>query len=193
MDPAPANFESNKYYRLVNVGLGLSQCLDVANPPDGSLTLGPTGAQQGQIWQLLEAASLEGYYMSSHFLGAKMKLDVLPNERGQFSPWLREYTTNYEQTWTFSPYVDAMNNLNETSWTISPNFIGGRAPLVFSVRDDATAPVLVPYVDGDAYQRWFVVTEGMPINDPTYSANHLPALATEVRCSVLRPRSFTRH
>lgn len=184
MDPVPPDFDPNAYYRLINLALGPSQSLDVYNPPDGSVLFASTGPFQGQIWQLLRADTAGSYFISSNFLGAKLKLDVLPNERGDFVPYLRNFTTDYPQTWTLSPHADALAG-NETTWTMSPDFIGsGDGQQVFGVYNDTLGPVLAPYAADDTYQRWSLVAEGLPIDDPTFSSTHLPALATEV-CNLL--------
>lgn len=184
MDPVQTDFDPNKYYRFINLARGPSVSLDVVNPPDGSLFFGPTGLYGGQVWQLLKADT-SSFYISGQFLGPKLKLDVLPNERGDLSPFLRNYTSDYNQTWTLTPHLDELA-WNQTTWTMAPDFIGGGgAQNVVSVYEDTIGtPFLAPYVAYDPHQRWLVVMESIPVNDPTFSLSNLPALATEVCCSL---------
>lgn len=182
-------FDANQYYRLINLEVGGELSLDVDNPettmPNGSLSLQPTGKFQGQIWQILESTSPGHYFMSTAFLGAKMKLDAIINERGDWAPQLRNFTEKYNQTWSFTRHTDAGNR---TTWTVVPDFLV-TAPKAFSIYNDSSMkPYLAPLVAGDQvringaeYQRWLVSEEGKTIDDPTFSATHLPALATEVR------------
>ncbi|KAJ4387718.1 hypothetical protein N0V93_008317 [Gnomoniopsis smithogilvyi] len=185
------SFDSNQYYRLINLALGPEVSLDVASPqttaPNGSLVVKTSGPFSGQIWQFLQSEEDRGhFYISSSFLGAKLKLDVLINDRGDYEPHLRNFTTEYNQTWTLTPHADVLSG-NRTTWTLQPDFIeigsvGGR----FSLYNDTLAPYL-SRIDAsdqaasiDKLERWSVVVEeGELIDDPTYSATHLPALATE--------------
>lgn len=187
-----SSFNPNQYYRMINVALGPEVSLDVESPqsraPNGSLVVKPSGPFSGQIWQFLESDEERGhFFISSSFLGAKLKLDVLINGRGDYEPHLRNFTTEYNQTWTLTPHVDALGG-NRTTWTMQPDFIaiepvGGR----FSLYNDTLAPYLNRIdvtdqtTDEDKFDRWsLVVEEGILVDDPTYSATHLPALATEV-------------
>lgn len=188
------SFDPNQYYRIINLALGPEVSLDVASPqstaPNGSLVIKSSGPYSGQIWQFLESDEERGhFYISSSFLGAKMKLDVLINSRGDYEPHLRNFTTDYNQTWSLNPHVDALGG-NKTTWTLQPDFIaagavGGR----FSLYNDT----LQPYINRisateqnnstEKLTRWsLVVEEGATVDDPTFSATHLPALATEVCC-----------
>lgn len=187
------SFDPNQYYRIINLALGPEVSLDVAAPqstaPNGSLVIKSSGPYSGQIWQFLESDEARGhFYISSSFLGAKLKLDVLLNSRGDYEPHLRNFTTDYNQTWSLTPHVDALGG-NKTTWTLQPDFIatgvvGGR----FSLYNDTLEPYLSrisPTTDQNSstekLTRWsLVVEEGATIDDPTYSATHLPALATEV-------------
>lgn len=197
MDPPTSidAFNSNQYYRIINLALGPEVSLDVAFPqasaPNGSLVIRPTGPYTGQIWQFLELDDAQGhFYISSSFLGAKLKLDLLINERGDWEPHLRNYTTDYNQTWTLTPHVDALGG-NKTTWTMQPDFVTvGQVGGLFSLYNDTLAPYLSPITAADQdsstdkLTRWTVlVEEGTTIDDPTYSATHLPALATEV-CQI---------
>ncbi|KAJ4404700.1 hypothetical protein N0V82_010443 [Gnomoniopsis sp. IMI 355080] len=186
-----SSFDSNQYYRLINLALGPEVSLDVAAPqttaPNGSLVVKTSGPFSGQIWQFLEADDAPGhFYISSSFLGAKLKLDVLINDRGDYEPHLRNFTTEYNQTWGLTPHMDALS-ANRTTWTLSPDFVTtGPVGGSFSLYNDTLAPYLSPIeatdqtTDSDKLQRWSVVVEdGALIDDPTYSATHLPALATE--------------
>lgn len=180
-------FDPNQYYRLTNLAVGGGLSLDVDNPettmPNGSLGLQPTGQFQGQIWQILESTSPGHYFFSTAFLGAKMKLDAVINGRGDWAPQLRNFTMEYNQTWSLTRHIDAGNR---TTWTVMPDFLVN-APKAFGLYNDNTRkPYLAPLVTGDQIQagaesqRWLVSEEGVTIDDPTFSATHLPALATEV-------------
>lgn len=190
---SPATYDSNQYYRFINLGYGSTWSLDVVNPPDGTLFMGPTGPFAGQLWQLLDAGSVGGasghFYISGYFLGAKMKLDVGINERGDYVPLLVNYTTQYTQTWSLTPHADAIGE-NRTTWTMAPDFIGAAtsgSEEILSVYNDTSLPYLAPQAADAAtqtLQRWLVLQDGETIDDPTFSPAHLPALATEVRFCV---------
>lgn len=193
-------FDPNQYYRLTNVALGGEFSLDVDNPqttpPNGSLSMTADRQVSGQIWQILELNKTGRYFLSSSFLGAKLKLDALINDRGDFAPYLRNYTTEYEQTWELVPLVDTAHN--RTTWRIVPEFLatGSSDGLAFSVYNDTSMkPYLAPIVpenkiDREAQiQQWLVSEEGVTIDDPTFSSTHLPALATEVCHSQHQPQS----
>ncbi|CAN8105101.1 unnamed protein product [Discula destructiva] len=168
----------------MNLALGTGVSLDVVNDdrPDGSLIILPTGPFSGQVWQFLEASDAVGhYYISSEFLGAKRKLDALPNERGDYAPHLRDFSEYYTQTWSLTPYVDALSG-NRTTWTMTPDFVTTDIQgtySVFSAYNDTFDPYLAPFASNDQYQRWLLLPDGTTIDDLTYSATHLPALATE--------------
>lgn len=191
------SFDPNQYYRLINLAVGPEVSLDVASPqstaPNGTLVLKSSGQYSGQIWQFLEASDDRGhFYISSSFLGAKLKLDVLLNDRGDYAPHLRNYTTEYNQTWQLTPHVDELGG-NRTTWTLQPDFIAtGSAGGLFSVYNDTLDPYLARVAPPgqsrslEKFQRWSVVQEGVSIDDPTFSATHLPALATEVRAFFYR-------
>lgn len=188
-----ASFDPNQYYRLTNLALGGEFSLDVDNPqttpPNGSTSLSISEPASGQIWQILGLNGTQPRCLiSSSFLGAKLKLDAIINQRGDYAPHLRNYTTEYEQTWTLIPNTDSASN--RTTWTIAPDFLapGANRGLALSVYNDSTRkPFLAPIIpdsqaeQGVRYQRWLVSEDGVTIDDPTYSSTHLPALATEVR------------
>lgn len=190
------SFDPNQYYRITNLALGAELSLDVISPqttePNGTVGLRTSGPFSGQIWQFLEASDANGhYYISSSFLGAKMKLDILPNSRGDYAPHLRNYTASYEQTWELTPHVDALAG-NRTTWTMQPDFLAvGTTGGLFSLYNDSSEPYLaLPVPDGQTdnskkLQRWSVAPEGATIDDPTFSATNLPALATQV-CAFLK-------
>lgn len=188
-----APFDPNQYYRIINLALGPEVSLDVVTPettaPDGTLGLRTSGPFTGQIWQFLGSSDATGsFYISTSFLGAKMKLDALPNSRGDYAPHLRNYTTDYNQTWTLTPHVDALAG-NQTTWTMQPDFLAvGSVGAVFSVYNDTLEPYLahsVPLANNlEKLQRWSVIPEGETIDDPTFSTTHLPALATEAGSSL---------
>lgn len=190
---ATDKFDPNQYYRFTNLAVGGEFSLDVDNPPNsppnGSLGLAPSGPYSGQVWQILESNNTGHFFLSTSFLGAKLKMDAIINGRGDYAPQLRNYTTDYEQTWGFFAHVDASN---KTTWTIMPDFIAGgpNIGLVWSVYNDTRRPFLAPAIPdsqikfGGQNQRWFVSSQGLTIDDPTYSSTHLPALATEVPCSL---------
>lgn len=207
MAQSPADpFDPNQYYRLTNVALGGAFALDVDNPqttpPNGSLSLAADRQVSGQIWQILELGggdSAGRYLLSSSFLGAKLKLDALVNDRGDFAPHLRNYTAEYDQTWHLVPRAaDGAGGLNRTTWRIIPEFLaaGSSGGLALSVYNDTSMkPYLAPIVpdsltEGEALnQQWLLSREGVTIDDSTFSATHLPALATEVcRFSGIAPR-----
>lgn len=186
------SFDPNQYYRLTNLGLGGEFSLDVDNPqttpPNGSTSLALSEQVSGQIWQILELNdTAEDFLISSAFLGAKLKLDALINSRGDYAPQLRNYTTEYNQTWKFVPHIES--STNRTTWSIIPDFLATSADgaLALSVYNDSTRkPYLAPIIpdsqigEEGQYQRWFISEEGVTIDDPTFSSTHLPALATEV-------------
>lgn len=190
---ATDNFDPNQYYRITNLALGGEFSLDVDNPqttaPNGSLGLSVSGPYSGQIWQILESNDTGHFFLSSSFLGPKLKMDAVINERGDYAPQLRNFTTDYEQTWGLISHVDASN---KTTWTIMPDFIAGgtNLGLAWSVYNDTRRPFLAPPIPesqidyGGRNQRWFVSLEGVTIDDPSYSSTHLPALATEVLRSL---------
>lgn len=177
------DFDPNQYYRIINVALGPERSLDVTNPPDGSLFFGPTGPYSGQLWQFLSADDAHSnFYLTSFFLGAKMKLDVVRSAQGYFLPHLRDYVGQYNQTWTLSPHVDAFGD-NRTTWTIVSDLMGtgevGPEGALSVYNDTYALPWLAQVDTDDTHQRWYMLQVGMPVDDPTYSATHLPALATE--------------
>lgn len=195
---ATGSFDPNEYYRITNVALGGAFSLDVVNPPigspDGSLVMNPSGPYSGQLFQILEQADAPGHFLlSGAFLGAKYKLDAIPNSNGDFAPHLRSFTLDYTQTWLLTPHV---NEENRTSWTLMPDFISLGSNQSISIVDldsDGPAPVLAPMVpDADLNnrtgmgQQWFLTAEGMNIDDPSFSSTHLPVLATEASVSIAR-------
>lgn len=186
------SIDPNQYYRFTNVALGGEFSLDVDNPqstpPNGSTSLAVSGPASGQIWQLLELNDTRQYYLASSFLGAKLKLDAIINDRGDYAPQLRNFTTDYDQTWTLVPHRDSSRN--RTTWSVVPDFIatspsGSLALAVYN--DSSRDPYLARMVsdneieeDTGQFQQWLVSEEGVTIDDPTFSSTHLPALATEV-------------
>lgn len=186
---ATGSFDPNQFYRFTNVALGGAFSLDVLNPPvgapDGSLVMSPSGPYSGQVYQILEDDPGH-YFISCAFLGAKYKLDAYPNADGNYAPHLRGLTLDYAQTWLLTPHVD---DKNRTSWTLVPDFVTGGSQSMSIVNLDGSeaTPVLVPSLSGSELQNgtglgqlWFLTAEGVTIDDPTFSATHLPTLATEV-------------
>lgn len=189
-------FDPNEYYRLTNLALGGEFSLDVdasKEVPDGKLGMAPSGLYTGQIYQILENADDPGHYwFASSWLGAKKKMDAVINDRGDYAPFLRNFTTDYNQTWGLTQHNDTANN--RTTWTIMPDWFGGvGSSLALSVYNDTKQPYLAtpgPNPDlghGDVNQAWFISKEGLTIDDPTFSATNLPALATAVRFSHHAP------
>lgn len=189
-------FDPNEYYRFTNLALGGEYSLDVDGSkayPDGKMGMAPSGLYSGQIYQILENSEDPGHYwFASSWLGAKEKMDAVINDRGDYAPFLRNFTTDYNQTWGLTQHNDTANN--RTTWTIMPDWFGGiGSSLVMSVYNDTKQPYLAvpgPNPDlgnGDVNQAWFITKEGVTIDDPTFSATNLPALATAVRFSRSAP------
>ncbi|KKY29605.1 putative carbohydrate-binding module family 13 protein [Diaporthe ampelina] len=189
-------FDPNEYYRFTNLALGGEFSLDVdasKDYPDGKLGMAPSGLYTGQIYQILENADDPGHYwFASSWLGAKKKMDAVINSKGDYAPFLRNITTDYNQTWGLTPHNDVANN--RTTWTIMPDWFGGvGTSLAMSVYNDTKQPFLAtpgPNPDlgnGDVNQAWFITKEGLTIDDPTFSSTNLPALATAVRSLQSKP------
>lgn len=185
-------FDPNEYYRLTNLALGGEFSLDVdasKEIPDGKMGMAPSGLYTGQIYQILENPDDPGHYwFASSWLGAKKKMDAVINDKGDYAPFLRNFTTDYNQTWGLTNHTDV--TLNRTTWTIMPDWFGGvGSSLVMSVYNDTKQPYLAvpgPNPDlgkGDVNQAWFITREELTIDDPTFSVTNLPALATAVRIS----------
>lgn len=186
-------FDPNSYYRITNCALGgqLSLSLDVVNPPsgipDGSTSMAASGPFSGQMWQVLESNKTGHYYISGRFLGAKKKLDSLRNQRGDYAPFLKSYTTRYAQTWTLIPQVDERGR---TAWKLMPDFVTGSngKNLAITVYNDTRQPFLSPLTPVTRNQArkwrwrqlWFISPTGLNISDPIFSLTHLSALPTEV-------------
>ncbi|KAI3394351.1 hypothetical protein diail_2861 [Diaporthe ilicicola] len=185
---ATGAFDPNEYYRLTNLALGGEFSLDVDGTkdyPDGKMVMAASGLYTGQIYQILENTDAPGhYFFASSWLGAKEKMDAVINDRGDYAPFLRNFTTDYNQTWGLTPHVDVTKN--RTTWTIMPSWFagGGAMSKVMSVYNDTKQPYLAtpgPNPDlghGDVNQAWFITKEGMTIDDPTYSRTALASLAT---------------
>jgi hypothetical protein len=188
---ATGAFDPNEFYRLTNLALGGEFSLDVAvnaqDKPDGRLGMAPSGLYTGQIWQILENPEKPGHYwFACSYEGAKMKMDAVINDRGDYAPFLKNYTTAYNQTWGLTNHTDTAKN--RTTWTIMPDWFGGVGnSMAMSVYNDTKQPYLTepgPNPDlggGNVNQAWFITKEGVTIDDPTFSLTNMPALVTAVR------------
>ena len=168
-------FDSDLFYRITNAALGQSFSLDVFNPlggANGEVNITPTGPFSGQSWQILSNSSTSNgeFYLSNAFTGARMKLD-LSVANAIYTPFLKNITTTYDQTWLIS-------QVNNDTYSLAPSILGGSQALTIS--NDIKQPFLADI--GGSNQQW-QLTPLAKINDASFSLSALfPTSTTTMVC-----------
>jgi hypothetical protein len=140
------HINSNIFYRITNVALGKSLSLGVANTdggtPSGLVDITPSGLFSGQVWQFLNPSQpgKGTYYLSSSFLGPQKKLDVSMSDEAVYIPYLKNFTTEHDQTWVVTAHNENSTGINGTKYSLAPHFLGGSKAL--SVKNDTKQPFL---------------------------------------------------